>query len=186
MQTKISQPENTPLSTYYLPKETISPTLNDKVQPTNKLIAVHIIGCITNPGVYYMPTGSLLIDIINEAGGFTTEADTQVANLAYLLSGGMQIRIPAITDTDKTWLIAMGTSLGTDSLENEPRSKININTATLSELMTLSGIGESSAKSIIAYREEHGKFKNINDIMNVPGIKEGKFNKIKDDICISS
>jgi len=179
--------DTAPEVTYYLPKATICPTQENNINATNRLIAVHITGCVMNPGVFYLPSDTLLIDVINQAGGFTQEADISVANLAKRLCDGMQIRIPSHTDTDKTWLLSEGTPLtGGDTSGSIQATKVNINTATLSELMTLSGIGESTAKSIIAYRTDHGLFKDIKDIMNVPGIKEGKYNKIKDDICVSS
>ena len=179
--------DTTPAATYYLPRATVCPTPDNFVTATNMLIAVHITGCVTNPGVYYVPAGTLLIDVVEQAGGFTKEADTGVANLAKKLNDGMQIRIPSLTDTDKTWLLSQGNpSTNGDGAGSVPSAKVNINTASLSELMTLSGIGESTAKSIIAYRDDHGLFKDIKDIMNVPGIKEGKYDKIKDDICVSS
>ena len=78
-----------------------------------------------------------------------------------------------------------GNPLGQEQPEQEKSGLININTATKEQLMTLAGIGESKAMSIIAYREEHGKFKKIEDIMNITGIKNGVFDKIKSQIRVS-
>lgn len=153
------------------------------------LYAIHVTGCVMTPGVVYVPPDSILYDAIQLCGGFSDNADTQSANLAMKLKDGMQIRIPAIEDKDKTWLLSPGTDsidgtqTGSESGENV---KVNINTASMAQLMTLSGIGESTAKSIIDFRNENGPFRKAEDIMNVPGIKEGKYNKIKDDITVSS
>lgn len=180
------KPENTIL---FIPKATLCPTPYQSNEAETRY-AIHLTGCIVNPGVIYVAPGEILYDAIILAGGFTDDADTEAANLAMKISDGMQIRIPSKKDTDKTWLISPGISGNhsdpPDADQGENSKMVNINTASVAQLMTLSGIGASTAKSIISYREEKGPFLRIEDIMNVPGIKEGKYNKIKDDICISS
>lgn len=172
----------------YLPDATVCPTPGADAGD-DILYAVHVTGCVVNPGVVYVPPDAILYDAILLCGGFSDNADTQIANLAVKLKDGMQIRIPSTDDTDKTWLLSGGidstdgTQTGSESGENV---KVNINTASMAQLMTLSGIGESTAKSIIDYRNKNGPFRKAEDIMNVPGIKEGKYNKIKDDITVSS
>lgn len=94
-------------------------------------------------------------------------------NLAYILSDGEKIYIPNINDED----------ISTQSI-TPVSSKVNINTATITQLTELNGIGESLANAIIEYRNENGKFKNIEDIKNVSGIGESKFANIKDYICV--
>lgn len=181
----INEPTQTVI---FLPDATVCPTPTSD-PGSNILYAIHITGCVTTPGVVYVPPDSILYDAIQLCGGFSDNADTQSANLAVKLKDGMQIRIPAIEDKDKTWLLSPGTDstdgtqTGSESGENV---KVNINTASMAQLMTLSGIGESTAKSIIDYRNKNGPFRKAEDIMNVPGIKEGKYNKIKDDITVSS
>ena len=188
---KSTHNDNKPRETIlFVPKATLCPTPTE-ISPTNTTYAIHLTGCITNPGVVYVPSGGILYDAILLAGGFTQEADTEVANLAMKLTNGMQIRIPSKNDTNKTWLISYGVGNNQSDYAHkehasDTKNTVNINTASISQLMTLSGIGESTAKAIISYREEQGPFSSIEDIMNVPGIKEGKYNKIKDDISISS
>jgi len=150
-------------------------------QKTNKTsnektaIAVYITGEIKFGGVYYLKQGSRLNELIDIAGGLTDEADIDSLNFALLLK-----------DSDK--IIIAKKQENNDNYEyNEkerPSSKININTASKNELMTLSGIGSSYADKIINYREKT-KFQKIEDIMNVTGIGESKFNKIKDSITVN-
>lgn len=149
-----------------------------EIEPTQQvLISVHVIGCVNQKKVVKIPLGSTVEDAVIAAGGFTANADKDAVNLAYKLSDGMQIKIPAKDDEDKTWIVSHG-----DKENNQNTGKININTATLSELLTLPGIGESLARSIIEYREKNSGFKSIEEIKQVPGIKEAKFNSIKDYI----
>ena len=147
--------------------------------------AVHITGQVAEPGVYWLPADSIIQDVVELAGGLTPEADTFTVNLARRIGDGMRIHIPATGDTAKNWLISEGESAGNGAESGiAGNSLININTATLSELMKLSGVGESTAQDIISYREEHGNFSSIEEIMNVPGIKEAKFNKIRKYITV--
>lgn len=147
-------------------------------------IIVHITGEVKNEGIIKMKRDSRLADVIEEAGGTTEEADLSKVNLAYQVKDGQKIHIPNIKDKEIQEYI---TEEAGDSIiieEKESKSKVNINTATQTELETLSGIGPSTALKIINYREENGKFKKIEDIKNVPGIGEAKFENIKEEICI--
>ena len=137
-------------------------------------IAVYVIGCVKNPGVYYLDSGSRLYQLLDLCGGVTQDADVSSLNLSKKLSDSDMINILAKKDE-------------TENIENEEnnleKGKININTATLEELKTLDGIGEQTAQKIINYRKEQS-FQSIEDIMNVPGIGESKFLNIENDICI--
>lgn len=147
-------------------------------------IIVHITGEVKNEGIIKIKKDSRLADVIEEAGGTTEEADLSKVNLAYQVKDGQKIYIPNINDKKIQEYI---TEEAGDSIiieEKERKSKVNINTATQTELETLSGIGPSTALKIINYREENGKFKKIEDIKNVPGIGEAKFENIKEEICI--
>ena len=106
--------------------------------------------------------------------GLTPNADVSKTNLAYILSDGEKIYIPSVNDEETI----------TENNSSNKNSKININTATASELETISGVGESTAKSIIEYRTKVGKFSSIEEIMNVSGIGENKFEKMKDQITV--
>lgn len=129
-------------------------------------IIVEVKGEVYRPGIYIVLEGSRVNDIINLCGGFTTNALTTNINLARVIKDGELINI------------ASKESVTTIS------DKININSATVEELMTLSGIGETKAKSIVLYRSEKGNFMFIEDIMNVSGISIALFEKIKESICV--
>ena len=108
------------------------------------------------------------------AGGMTEEAAAYALNLARIAVDGEQIYVPDAEEIQ-------GQSILSGSGYEK---KVNINTASMEELMTLTGIGEAKAESIIRYREENGGFQSIEDLMEIGGIKEGVFEKIKDDITI--
>ena len=151
-------------------------------------IFVYICGEVRYPGVYELPPRSRVVDAIEEAGGFTDEADLTAVNQARFLSDGEMLTIMAMGDLPAGRDLSggdgtPGTAAGQS--ENEHSGPVNINTADASELMTLRGIGEAKAADIIAYREENGPFRSIEEIMKVSGIKSAAFNKIKDDICVS-
>lgn len=136
-----------------------------------KTIYVHICGEVKKPGVYTFSKEPRVIDVIEKAGGVTKKAEQNSINMAESVSDGTQI---VIQKKQKK----------TDTKKEEDSNKININKASQEELMTLSGIGESKAKQILSYRESNGSFKKVEDIMNISGIKEGVFMKIKDYITI--
>lgn len=136
---------------------------------------VDIKGCIKNPGVYKLVKGSRVKDVIELAGGLTSDSDTSNINLAKIIEDEMVININSVNDNS-------GNNYGMNSTNLS--DLININTASLEQLMTLSGIGESKAKSIISYREENGNFKAIEDITKVSGIGQALYEKIKDYITV--
>lgn len=141
-------------------------------------IWVYVVGEVNLPGVYSLDTGALISDAIEAAGGFTDQGDREAVNLVTVLRDNAMIKVPAKGEsTGDNWLISEGTS-------SQASGKININTASLEELCTLSGVGESTAGKILSYREANGPFETIEDIMKVPGIKESKFAAIKEEICV--
>lgn len=153
-------------------------------------IKVHITGAIKNEGIYEIEDGCRIADIIEKAGGLTSEADTLNINLAYRIEDGMKIHIPKtnenIVEDNTEQHITKGNSNSEDSKKTKENKQntININTATQTELETLPGIGPSISSKIIEYRKQNGKFKNIEDIKNVSGIGENKFLKIKKYITV--
>lgn len=170
-----------------------------KSQVVEEKIYVYITGEVNNAGVLTLEKGSRIIDAINAAGGTTDRANISKINLVYLLSDGMKINIPNNEDLKNNPDFPYIT-LGSEDGRNEDNKNqdnqeikstntvnsniININTATQTELETLPGIGPSLALQIINYRNENGKFSNIEDIKNVSGIGESKFNNIKKYITI--
>lgn len=139
---------------------------------------VHVCGAVSNPGVYQLERGSRMYEAVEMAGGLTDEADETCLNMARQLSDGEQILILTKEETAAMPKAAAG------SQSTQIPGLVNINTATAAELTTVSGIGESRAQAIIAYREANGGFRCIEDIKKVEGIKEGLFSKIKDQITV--
>ncbi len=162
----------------------IPPPTQSEIQATDPpLISVHVIGCVKEKKVVKIPMGSTVEDAVIAAGGFTEDADADAVNLAYRLSDGMQIRIPSINDEDKTWIVSHGSNGGSGGNTGN-NGKISINKAGVNELASLPGIGQTLAQRIVEYREKNGGFKTLEEIMNVPGIKEAKFESIKDYITL--
>lgn len=161
-------------------------------QKESIVLYVYICGQVKNPGVYSLETGKRVNDAVNLAGGFTKEADTTSLNLARQIVDGEQIYVmskqeAATSQTTAMWMPNSGESIsgeGTFSTSDmkDTKTKVNINTASREELMTLSGIGQAKADSIIAYRQTNGPFQNIEEIKQIEGIKDGIFLKIKDQI----
>ena len=150
--------------------------------PESTGVWVHICGRVITPGVYRLPVGSRVFQAVEAAGGFSEDAACDFLNLAGAVSDGMQIYVPGAEEV-KEGNVPLQTG-GEGSETSKEDRRININTATKEELMTLKGIGESRAEDIIRFREDSGKFRKIEDIMKVPGIKEAGFRKIKDSIIV--
>lgn len=152
------------------------------------MLKVYICGAVNNPGVYELSEGDRICDLIVLAGGLRSDAEERLVNQAALLEDGMQITIytkeeSAKAGTDTAGLQIDVQTAGTDQAARKPAdTKVNINTADKEELMTLNGIGETRADSILAYRMTHGRFDSVEAIMNVDGIKDKLFEKIRDEI----
>lgn len=140
-------------------------------------VYVHVCGQVVNPGVYTLAAGSRVYEAIEAAGGLTENAGAMLPNQAAAVEDGQQIYIPAEGEAASQPGILPGESPVDDG-------RININTAAKEELMTLNGIGEARAAGIIKHREEHGGFQTIEELKQVEGIKEGIFNKVKDQIKV--
>lgn len=150
-------------------------------------IVIHITGAICNEGIYELEENSRIADAVKMAGGLKEDADLKQINLAYVLEDGIKINIPSkneSTNEDSNNTESYITKENLNSSNNAKTLKVNINNATQTELETLPGIGPSTALKIINYRKEKGKFNKIEDIKNVNGIGESKFNKIKGFIKI--
>lgn len=135
-------------------------------------ICVYVCGQVKNPGVYELPADMRIADAIEAAGGMTEQAAQTYLNQAAFLEDGQKVYVPDQEEAEEKL-----------QLSTEQR-KVNLNTAGISELTTLSGVGESKAQAIIRYREENGGFCSIDEIMKIEGIKEGVFQKIKDHIVV--
>ena len=156
---------------------------------SKRKIIIYITGEIQKEGVYELKENSRISDAIEMAGGLKEDADIEDINLAQVLEDENKIYIPNKNiKKDNKNNMSKNTTETTKKentmTQNIQNTKININTATQTELETLPGIGPSIALKIVNYRKEKGKFKNIQDIKNVNGIGDSKFNKIKDLIKI--
>ena len=138
-----------------------------------KLLYIYVCGQVQNPGVYTLPDGSRMYDVFLLAGGFTKDAATDYWNQARLLKDGEMIYVPSKEEVKDHPIDFDGTSKTGES------DKININTASKEELMTLPGIGESKAMAILAYRQENGAFSTLEELKKVEGIKDAVFAKIR-------
>ena len=155
-----------------------------------QIIYVDICGAVKKPGVYELPRGSRVFQAIEKAGGFLEEAQQNLINQAEYITDGQQIRIYTKEEAEKMRESGIGEVTDQDFLtqdaskEQNADGKININQADKAMLMTLSGIGETRALAIIAYRQKHGSFSTIEELMQVEGIKEKIYEKLKDKIPV--
>lgn len=171
----------------------------EKVDITKKIM-VYITGEVKNPGIYELEENSRIKDVIEKAGGLKETADITDINLATILQDEDKITIPTKDKTmeekqnteriqsnkqSKTTEKSQNTtSISTNTTGKNQNTKVNINTATQTELETLPGIGPSTASKIVSYRKENGKFKSIEEIKKVNGIGESKYKKIKELIKV--
>ena len=155
-------------------------------------IYVYICGAVKNPGVYELAADSRIYQLVEQAGGLSKKADQTSVNLAEPLQDGQMVRIPekgsagsrdTAETTEGTSAQPSDTASGSENV-SDGTGRVNINTATREQLMTLTGIGESKAERILEYREKNGSFQKIEDIMKIAGIKEGTFEKIKNSISV--
>ena len=190
-------------------EETGLQELNNK--ETIGKIYVYITGEVNNPGVVILNEGSRIVDAINAAGGTTAKANVSKVNLVYVLDDGMKVNIPNGNDlknnsdfqyitmnsgdgvnddySDRDYSSGTSSTAGTGTaIDNSESNKrydiVNINTATQTELETLPGIGPSLALKIIKFRKENGSFSSIEQIKDVSGIGESKFENLKNYITI--
>ena len=173
--------------------------LSDASSEETKTLVVHICGAVSAPGVYELPAGSRIIDAVEAGGGFLPEAEEACCNLAEEIVDGCQIYIMTKSEscadgqTEKKAGIQTSPDSDMQTTDRNVRSNsapalenglVNLNTADIAALTTLPGIGESRAKAIISYREQHGAFAQIEGIMKISGIKHAAFSKIKDKITV--
>ena len=157
--------------------ETQETDSSDETTVQKGVLCAYICGSVKKPGVYELPDGSRICDLVDLAGGMTKDAKEGAVNLAEPVTDGQMVNIPANGETDENG--------STDSAQPDTDDgKVDLNTASADQLMTLSGIGEAKAGQIIQYREQNGRFQKIEDLMNVPGIKQGTFDKLKDRIKV--
>lgn len=163
--------------------------VEDEKTEVKNTILVYITGEVKNPSVYELVEESRLQDLVNMAGGFTENAYIENLNLAKKLYDEDHIKVLNINDFKEDVVYENSTVTETNNnttpvYNEQPRGKININTASKSLLTEITGVGEKTANNIIKYRELNGGFKSIEEIMNISGIGEATFLKMKDEISI--
>jgi len=157
---------------------TVSAT-SASISSENAVMMVDVKGAVKKPGVYDITNSPRVQTAVAKAGGLTDEADTVKLNLAQKLTDGQLVYVPMRGEVTTDILTDNKDSKATNNQE-----KVNLNTATVTELQTLTGIGEKKAEQIISYREAHGGFKKIDEIKEVSGIGDKRFETIQDSIII--
>ena len=164
------------------PNEELQSTNESKAEPGKEeealeapaRICVYVCGQVTNPGVYELAAEARIKEAVEAAGGMTPEAADTWLNLAEHMTDGQKIEVPSKEQAQELQ----------EQAQEQKSALVNLNTATPEQLMTLRGIGESKAEDILNYREQHGGFQSIEELMQIPGIKERVFEKIKDQITV--
>ncbi|WP_343801849.1 helix-hairpin-helix domain-containing protein [Bacillus carboniphilus] len=161
------------------PNEELVPPENMESLPEKEIwVYVDVKGAVDKPGVYKVSENSRVQDVVKKAGGFTKEADQMQINLALKVWDQMLLYVPE--QGEEIEIVSTPVISSQDSTDH----RINVNTATLQELMTLNGIGEKKAEAIIKYREENGPFISVEELLNISGIGEGILSKIREDISL--
>jgi len=189
----ILKPSPVPIDAY-VPRVTSVSAVASTASPS--VITVHVAGAVKNPGVYRLPSSARVVDAVASAGGALRNADLESVNLAQTITDTEQIYVPVkkvsrsrVTTaprlrpqrtTATTVPVIIGGSAGT-----QPGRLINLNTATASELDSLTGVGPSTAKAIISYRTKKGLFSKVEDLLNVPGIGPAKLAALRDQVTVS-
>ena len=164
-----------------------SSEVNQNTEEEKKEIVVHVAGAVQTEGIIFLQEGDRISEAIEKAGGTTEEADMSQINLATQLEDGMKVYIPKKgeeIEAQTNSQIASTQETTKQNTQKQTSTKININKATQAELENLPGIGPSTASKIVTYREENGKFESIENIKDVSGIGDAKYNSIKDLITI--
>lgn len=148
---------------------------NEQAEKNKKAVEIYVqvSGAVASPGVYPLPEGSRVFEAVQLAGGVTKEADISKMNQAEVLTDGQMVYVRTKEEADA------------QEVQEQTDGKINLNTATEEQLTSLPGIGQAKARSILAWREANGSFSRIEDLMQIEGIKEGVFSKIKDSVKVN-
>ena len=173
-------------------KESIDNSGEKKIESSE--IAVYISGEVKSPQVVKMKTGDRLVDAVEKCGGMTKDADLNAVNLALLLKDEAHYIIPKIGDTSNTSTQSSANAStsgektvnqsSNNNTSNSSNTKVNINTADKTALMSLPSIGEKTAQKIIDYRENIGKFNTKEDLKNVSGIGDKKYSQLEEFITV--
>jgi competence protein ComEA len=188
----ILKPSPVPIDAY-VPRVTTVSATSTPMSPA--IITVHVAGAVNSPGVYRLPSSARVVDAVASAGGALRSADLESINLAQTITDTEQIYIPVkkvsrprVTTAprlrpQRTTPTTAPVVIGGNSAA-QPTRLINLNTATASELDSLTGVGPSTAKAIIAYRTKKGSFSKVEDLLNVAGIGPAKLAALRDQVTV--
>lgn len=151
----------------------------ETAEPAQENVTVYVTGAVNKPGMVTLDAGARVADAVSACGGLLPTADFEHVNMAQELKDGQQVKVP-----EKQGAAQKDGKAGADGKSGAQGGLININTADEKELDSLPGVGPSTAKRIIEYRETEGAFQKPEDLKKVKGIGDGKYNKLKDKICV--
>jgi len=158
---------------------------SDTTAPTQSGLFVHVAGHVRRPGVYELPVGSRVIDAVDAAGGALGDAMLDALNLARALTDGEQVIVSSRAELEKSGgSAALGSAAALPNAPGNPAGKVNLNTADVSALDTLPGVGPSTAQKIVAEREANGPFASVEDLGRVSGIGPKRLEQLKDLVCV--
>ena len=140
------------------------------------VVVVQAAGAVQHPGLYRLPPGSRVDDLVTAAGGFVDGADADRLNLAALVSDGQKIYVPRVGEQIPPDVSPGASTSGGDSTSTQP---LDLNQATLQQLDTLPGVGPATAQAILDYRAQHGRFRSVDDLLNVRGIGDAKLEQLR-------
>ena len=165
-------------------KEKAEPQTSSSAE--SEFLTVDVKGAVKNPGIYQLKKISRINDAIQKAGGLTTDADSKSINLAQKLTDEAVVYVATVGENAASVASNTGQSstLGTSEVASQKGNKVNLNTANLSELQTVSGIGQKRAQDILDYREANGKFNSVDDLKNVSGVGAKTLEKLKEYVTV--
>jgi competence protein ComEA len=149
-----------------------SPASASSAPATVQVVIVQAAGAVEHPGLYRLPPGSRVDDLVQAAGGLAADADPDRLNLAALLTDGEKVYVPRIGE-------AIPDTAAAADASSSAAQPIDLNTATIAQLDTLPGVGPATAQAIIDYRSEHGRFRSVDDLLNVRGIGPTKLDELR-------
>lgn len=174
---KNSDPEEKITRTELVEKEDASD--EEKPDSQKESIFVYVCGQVASPGVYELPLDARIFEALDAAGGVLPDGAADSLNLARKAEDGLKVYVPSREEAAENPAVS-----DPDAGAQPGTGKVNLNTAGMEELMTLTGIGKTRAEAILTYREEQGNFESPEEIMEVEGIKEGIYEKLKDEITV--
>lgn len=158
---------------------TAAPT-SDTSSPSSEPVVVAAAGAVVHPGVYKVAAGSRVIDVIAAAGGASADADLDRVNLAAKVTDGQRVYVPRKGEAGDP-----GAVTGDASSGDSASAVVDLNTASQEQLEALPGVGPATAKAILDYRTQHGRFRSVNELLNVRGIGESKMAQLRPHVRVS-